>query len=298
MTSLPLFFRSRRFWLWSTAVLSWSAMLLLQPILVRADGALSDFGRVLPEAALLPFLCALTCEYLDSSLGMGYGTLLAPLLLLLGYSAADVVPCILMSELATGLLAALLHSVDGNVDFFRDREARSASLWLISLSVLGALAGATLAVKLSLGVLNVAISMIVAGAGVFVLVTAGRRLRYRPSHLVGLGTLAAFNKAVSGGGYGPLVTSGQVVCGIDAKKAVAITSLAESVVCLIGLVTYFFLRGLPDLELAFALIPGALLSVPMATLTVKKLPESVMRRVVGTVTLLLGLLALIKFLAT
>jgi len=39
---------------------------------------------------------------------------------------------------------------------------------------------------------------------------------------------------LSGGGYGPLVTSGQVIFGVPAKSAVAITSLAEGITCLAG----------------------------------------------------------------
>ena len=40
----------------------------------------------------------LVAEYIDSTLGMGYGTSLTPILLLLGYSPAQVVPAVLFSE--------------------------------------------------------------------------------------------------------------------------------------------------------------------------------------------------------
>jgi hypothetical protein len=39
-------------------------------------------------------------------------------------------------------------------------------------------------------------------------------------------------------------------------------------------------------------VAGALLSVPIATLTVRRLPEKGMRSIVGVVTLALGVLAL------
>ena len=38
------------------------------------------------------FLAALFCEYIDSALGMGYGTTLTPLLLLAGFDPLEIVP--------------------------------------------------------------------------------------------------------------------------------------------------------------------------------------------------------------
>jgi len=50
-------------------------------------------------------LLALSCEYIDSSLGMGYGTTLTPILLLAGFAPVQVVPSILLSEFVTALTA-------------------------------------------------------------------------------------------------------------------------------------------------------------------------------------------------
>ena len=50
-------------------------------------------------------LLALGCEYVDSTLGMGYGTTLTPVLLLIGYEPAQIVPSVLLSEFLTGVLA-------------------------------------------------------------------------------------------------------------------------------------------------------------------------------------------------
>ena len=45
---------------------------------------------------------AFFCEFVDSSLGMGFGTILSPVLLLMGFEALDVVPAVLFSECITG----------------------------------------------------------------------------------------------------------------------------------------------------------------------------------------------------
>jgi len=247
-----------------------------------------------PGTLLLVFLSALFCEYIDSALGMGYGTTLTPLLLLAGFAPLAVVPCVLLSELATGLLATLMHHRDGNVDFFRDRRARSAACLLSTLSAVGAIGAVTLALSVPKVWLGSIIAIIIISVGVATLATVRRQLRYNPIQMLVLGAVAAFNKGLSGGGYGPLVTGGQVVCGMSPKHAVAITSLAEAWTCLVGLVGYLVLGGHIDWTLALPLTAGAVLSVPMATLTVRRLPEVAMRASVGGVTCLLGILMVYK----
>jgi len=66
--------------------------------------------------AVIPVL-AFLCEYMDSTLGMGYGTTLTPLFMLMGYSPMQIVPVILLSELITGVSAGFFHHREGNVDF-------------------------------------------------------------------------------------------------------------------------------------------------------------------------------------
>jgi len=39
---------------------------------------------------------AFVCEFIDSSLGMGYGTSLTPILLLMGFHPLQVVPAVLL----------------------------------------------------------------------------------------------------------------------------------------------------------------------------------------------------------
>jgi hypothetical protein len=238
------------------------------------------------------FLLALACEYVDSSLGMGYGTTLTPLLLLAGFAPLDIVPAVLLSEAVTGAAAGLMHQRDGNVNFLRDARARRTALLLAALSTIGAVCAATLAVKVSKETLTLFIAVIIIAMGLVILLTLKRPLRYRPGGIVAIGAVAAFNKSLSGGGYGPLVTAGQVVSGLPSKHAVAITSVAESFTCVVGLATYFALGRHINWGLAAPLVAGALLSVPIATLTVRRLPEKGLRLVVAVVTLALGALAL------
>jgi hypothetical protein len=265
--------------------------------------ALHDFApHVLPASflsghVLLPvFLAALVCEYIDSALGMGYGTTLTPLLLLAGFEPLVVVPAILLSECVSGAWAALLHQHDRNVDLIGDTRARRSALTLALLSVVGAVTAVFAAVNIPREFLRGAIGVIIVSVGVVILIASRRTFTYRAGHIMVLGTVAAFNKGLSGGGYGPLVTGGQVLAGMSARQAVAITSLAESVTCLVGLVAYLILQGSLDWAIALPLSAGAFLAVPMATLTVRHLPEGVIRTSVGVLTCVLGALTLIKLL--
>ncbi len=61
------------------------------------------------EIIAVLFGMAFFCELVDSTLGMGYGTTLTPVLLLMGYQPMQVVPAILLSELITGGFAAFAH---------------------------------------------------------------------------------------------------------------------------------------------------------------------------------------------
>ncbi|MEA1950895.1 MAG: sulfite exporter TauE/SafE family protein [Planctomycetota bacterium] len=276
---------------------------------VTAIVAVLSFQAALPDYQLLPslpgglgaatilalFVAALCCEFIDSGLGMGYGTTLTPMLLLAGFSPLQIVPCVLLSEFVTGLTASVMHHRDGNVDFFGDKQARLTAMLLSILSVVGTVAAVTLALRIPEFWLKGIIAIIILSVGIATLATVRRRFRYRRGHIIALGAVAAFNKGLSGGGYGPLVTAGQVVSGISPKNAVAITSLAESLTCLVGLVAYMIMAPHKiEWALAAPLTVGAMLSVPMATLTVKQMPEALMRVSVGTVTCLLGVLTVAK----
>ncbi|QIK37673.1 TSUP family transporter [Caldichromatium japonicum] len=137
---------------------------------------------------------------------MGYGTTLTPLLLLIGLDPLNIVPAVLLSELMTGLAAGIMHHRDGNIDLIGDPQARY-TLWLLAaLSTLGAASAALVAIRLPGPWLTLTIAVIILAMGAITLLTARRRICYRVEGILALGLVAAFNKGLSGGGYGPLVT--------------------------------------------------------------------------------------------
>ena len=91
---------------------------------------------------------AFVCEYVDSSLGMGYGTTLTPLLLFLGFAVLEVVPAILLSELFTGFLAGAFHHMLGNVTFSRQSDDSRVVAVLSICGVVGSVVAVFLTISL------------------------------------------------------------------------------------------------------------------------------------------------------
>jgi len=262
---------------------------------------------------ILIMLIAFIAEYTDSTLGGGYGTLLTPILLLFGFSAVAVVPAILLSELFTGAFAAFSHQKFGNVafDFKNDKESEIVKrLWklgympksidskiaivLALCSILGGILAVFIAVNISKAQLNLFIGIIVLVMGILILVKRKSGINFSWKKIVGLGALASFNKSLSGGGYGPLVTSGQILSGVNSKSSIAITSFSESFTCLVGLVTYIALGKTINWSIAPFLITGAMLSVPFSAYSVKRLNTDKFTLIVGVAIIILGVTTLLN----
>jgi uncharacterized membrane protein YfcA len=243
--------------------------------------------------ALLLAVC-FACELMDSSLGMGYGTTLTPVLLAFGYDPLQLVPTILVSEFLSGFAAFFFHAEAGNISVRRGSTHVRTGLLLAACSVVGVAAGVQLALNVSKIMLNRIIGVVIVAAGVMILVAAGRTFVYRGWKIAMLGLVASFNKAVSGGGYGPIMTSGQILGGVEGKAAVGITSFAEGFTCIAG--TLLFLLAGKRLEptLLVPVVTGALLSVPFSAQIIKVSREELIKKAVAVVTVGLGLFTLIR----
>ncbi|MCJ7725272.1 MAG: sulfite exporter TauE/SafE family protein [Acidimicrobiia bacterium] len=232
-------------------------------------------------------------EYIDSSVGMGYGTIVAPVLLLGGFEPSTVIPAVLVAEAISGLVAAALHHRARNVDFTpASRDLRVATFIAVPAAAAAA-ATAAVATTLDLGATEVVIGVIVIAGGAIVL--AGRRVSgaFSWSKAGGLGLLAAIAKGVSGGGFGPVSTVGQIAIGIPERSAIGITSLAEGIASCAGLAVFVAIEGWPPLRLAAPLVIGGLLAIPAAVWTVRLLSPSTMRVALGAAACFLGGLVLI-----
>lgn len=261
-------------------------------------------------------IIAFLAEYMDSTLGMGYGTSLTPILILMGYQPMEIVPAVLLSELITGLLAGFTHHMVGNVDFRpktmnikkivnsirRERFINSVksglplalriTIVIASCSIIGTVVAIIFAINLPKFYLKLYIGLLIFIIGIVIIATANRDFSFSWKRVTILGLIASFNKGTSGGGYGPVVTGGQLVAGVDGKNAIGITSLAEGLTCIVGVISYFILKKDINWMLAPYLIIGAVISVPLSAFTVRKMNTKFLKYIIGVVVILLGLLTL------
>lgn len=262
------------------------------PLLSGLLGLYGFWDLSLPSLGVVALCFA--CELLDSSVGMGYGTTLTPVLLTFGYEPLQLVPTVLLSELLSGLAASFFHSRAGNVDFSRDSPHRRVA-WVLSLaSLLGVALGVYLALQVSGQTLKLIIGFVILLAGVYIWIRIQHPLPYRRWRLILLAGVASFNKAISGGGYGPLMTSGQILSGVESKAAVAITSLAEAFTCFAAVLLFLGKGKLLTPELLIPVVTGALLSVPVSARLVRGIPENRLKVLVASLTILLGAFTLYR----
>ena len=246
---------------------------------------------------LLLIIC-FVCELMDSSLGMGYGTTLTPILLAIGYEPLQIVPTILLSEFLSGLSASVFHHRAGNVDFTSKKSRHSKIAIVLALgSVFGVIVGVNLAVEIPTYILKLTIGIIITVAGIIIWFFLNHTFAFKKWKMIAIASVASFNKALSGGGYGPLLTSGQILSWVKGKASVAITSFAESFTCLVAVILFMVRGHFITLELLIPVASGALLSVPISANIVKKLNENHIKRAVAILTIGLGLFTIMKTLA-
>lgn len=253
--------------------------------IVRSGGPLT----VIILAAMLSFVA----EYVDSSLGMGYGTTLTPTLLLLGFEPLHIVPAILVQELVSGTVASVGHYCWGNVEL---RPGLGVALILGTCGVIGGLVAGRVAVEMPQDTMRLITGGIVISMGFLAALAATGRLRitFTWARAAVLGLIAALNKGFMGGGYGPIVTSGQIVAGANAKSAVAITSASELLTCAGGLVGYALGHQGVDWRLAGGLILGGTVAALLASPTVRVLPTKKLTAAVACACFALGAVTLVN----
>jgi uncharacterized membrane protein YfcA len=288
--------RAARAW----KIAAWGGAVLAAACLAGLDARMGWLtvpdGLSLPlaQSSLVLLLAALVCEFADATVGMGYGTTLVPVLVILGYPIAMIVPAALLSQLVANVSAAFFHHRAGNLNFVRDRAARNVALALGLVGLAVSCATMYWAVGLPQQHLRVGVTSTVLAMGAFMLAAPRFRLRPGLGNLAALASVAAFCKAFSGGGYGPLVCGGQVLVGLPVRAAVAGTAVAEAIVCLGAVGSFYAAGGVVGLFMLLPLTVGAVLSTPASALTLRRLPEGVARRLMAVVIVSLSIFALIK----
>lgn len=240
------------------------------------------------------FIFAMIMEFIDSALGMMYGTVLSPLLILIGYDVKTVVPSILISQSIGGFIASWRHHKLQNANFQSGTTDFKVSTTIIWFGVFACLVGVFISVSISPKVLNTYIAVLVIVIGIMILLN--KSLIMTAKKIYFLGFLSAFNKALSGGGFGPLVAGGQLVFKDRSEKgAIGSTDFAEAPICLFSFLIWVLLKGVPPLTLMIPLCAGAIVGGfwgPMALSKIKS--KKALKMGLGALVLVEGLWVIYK----
>jgi len=131
----PWWLRKRT--MWFAALCAMGGALVYLTFAVRSDVGASYTTHFRIGLAVGLALAAFVCEYFDSSLGMGYGTTLTPLLIILGFPVRDIIPAVMFSQMVSGFAAGAAHHTIGNVTFNRRSHDSHVTLALASCSLVG-----------------------------------------------------------------------------------------------------------------------------------------------------------------
>jgi hypothetical protein len=235
---------------------------------------------------------------------MLYGTILSPILIILGYDPLIVVPSILFSQAIGGFISSIRHHQLKNANFninrkiIRDfQKATTKDLKVFSIiasfGIIGAIIAVIIAISIPKIILETYISTLVLLMGIILLLK--RKFKFSWKKIFALGAISSFNKAISGGGFGPVVTSGQLISGRLSKESIATTTLSEVPICIVSFLTYLIVKGLSSWNLVLTLTIGAIVGAMIGPcITTKFHSEKKVRVCFGIFVTLLGVWTLVK----
>jgi uncharacterized membrane protein YfcA len=228
--------------------------------------------------------------------GAGYGTILSPLLVLWGFNVKLVVPGIVTSQLIANIVLSALHHWHGNTDLrFRSGDLRLVTPMFVATGVGALVSSGLLAiipgwmVEIYLGIMLIFLGIIIGIASNKSCSPCNRNRNGFKTRIALLSLAAVFNKGITGGGVSPLLSAGQVLLGVDARKAVSLTPLALISSELVMVLFYLYSGLLDDSSgLIIPLTIGALLAAPLVPVRIKKSSDEFIRKTMSTTLIVLG----------
>lgn len=209
-------------------------------------------------------LLAAFFEFMDASAGMGFGTALTPLLLMIGFDPKQIVPVVMIQQGAAGLVGAFLHREFENVEWKFSPMSESVKLWLI-IAVTGvlfntaAIVGVYKIFEIDKIWIKLYVAILLLGMGAVSLFQSKKERPYKPGKMVFWAALAGFNKGVGGGGYGPVVTVGGLLAGVPVKSMLAVTAISEGTVSTLSVVTWVLMLS-SGVQIDYILLPSFMLA--------------------------------------
>ncbi len=240
-------------------------------------------------------LIAAFFEFMDASAGMGFGTALTPLLLVIGFDPKQIVPVVMIQQGAAGLVGAFLHREFQNVEWKFKPMSET-----IKLAIIIVISGVVFNVLAIVGIYKIFevdkiwikgyVALLLLMMGVTSLIQSKKERPYKPGKMVFWASLAGFNKGVGGGGYGPVVTIGGLMAGVPVKSMMAVTAISEGSVSTVSVIVWFLMLS-SGVTIDYILLPSFMLatmfSAVAAPYMTRVFPEKIWKVVVPAYCLLL-----------
>ncbi len=236
-------------------------------------------------------------QFVDGTLGMGFGVTSATVLLMLGVAPATASAATHAAKLPTTLVSGLSHWRAGNVD--------KAVLVRVALpGMVGGFLGAVVLTSISLAAAKsgMAALLIFFGVVIFLRFGAGKTLIKAPKNgntarwLSPIGLLGGFVDATGGGGWGPVVTpSLMTVTAHEPRKVVGTVSASEFLVAVS--VSTGFLTGVAHSDIPWVAVAGLVLGgvivAPFAARLAGRLPQAPMGTAVGGLIVIVNMITVV-----
>lgn len=239
------------------------------------------------ELVIILIIMALIMEIVDSSLGMMYGTLLSPVLIGAGFEPLVVVPAIVISQALGGIAGTVSHQKFKNVDFNGFTRDTKIALAMVIPGLIVVVLGVIAATNLPKEFVKIYIGILVVTTSVLCLSPLKYKFAWWKHFTVGV--LAAFNKSLSGGGFGPVTSTGGIIGGLEPKVSIATTTFAEVGICFASFVAYLFFVNYLDLLIIGPLCIGAFMGGLFGPYLGSKIGHSKLRISIGILGIASGI---------
>ncbi len=235
-------------------------------------------------------------QFVDGSLGMGFGVTSATLLTLLGYSAVAASAGTHAAKMGTTFVSGLAHWREGNVEW-------RVLIALAAPGVVGAFTGAVILTNVSMDGARIwmAAILLLLGVSIVMRFAFGKSLvpqmKVRTRHLWPIGLAGGFVDATGGGGWGPVATpSLMTVTRHEPRKVVGTVNAAEFAVAVAA--SMGFLVGAKESQVPWGavvgLIIGGLLVAPFAARFAGRAPVHSLGTLVGGMVIISNLAVVFK----
>ena len=227
-----------------------------------AIGSIAYIAYLLEGSFLVPFLVifGFALAIIDTAFCLGYGTQATPLLWIVGFQSNAIVPSVLISQGLAACFATALHVRYHNVNL-TDLKGNDVkiSVAIIVFGIIGVVAAVYLAINLPPVYVKMYIGVLVVAVGLLLL--AKPRLRFSWRKVYAISAVNGFDKAISGGGFGPVAVGGLLSLGQKIRNSVGIAVFTVTAINFAAAILYLLLSHITAIEvyLIVSLAPGAVI---------------------------------------